>query len=715
MSEVSVERGGAGCLGYLDDLVGRGDDVVLRITPIAARALASFTGPWRISDAAGRWSVLARVVTALADDVLDVSLRDLRPHDPPLRRPYDTSGLLLACPVEALGLQVFPIVELSAAHCVLESATPFPPGHEFPIAEIVGDTGVLRRCAATLRTTSPWWTSDGESRFRLACALSSRADELAMPRYDVIDDPQRIRRTLELAALLQRPIDVDGAVQARLLEVGRSSLRVSPTSAAPERLKLAFDVFELRYECHVRRLDPGHFSLPLVLRCRRFRAESRARTPSAFPLSVRYDHPIERDARSASVLDLSQGGMSFVPGDAILWTGLRLPKASLTVPDQPRPIPLGPLEIREQSENRAHVKFLSDEVLSSVEFGHVLARLRHPDLAPHDGEHFERQLDLYRHANLVMPYMAERLVANRDRARDAWRRAHHDAPGLAFTFARYEGAEAVASVSALQAWEQTWLAQHLAARRARRGCSPGELFIAALDHLILRPDCRRMVFFTTVGNAKMNGIQSHFQSVTGTPEALSKTSVSAWLLRPCGGRGVSTRRCSPRDARTIENAVRRDMGRLAAQALSFEADTLSMRRLSATFRRFDLRRGRDVWILDGPGKRASWALVLERASPGLCVPGLLDATWVLPLRRTPIDPALEALHTLPLEEGEPARLVLFPFEVEADTLRGAGLEHAFDANIYVFNRAGLRRYVSFLTETFGEMSAKVLEAAREAP
>src|SRR5690606_18391076 len=112
----------------------------------------------------------------------------------------------------------------------------------------------------------------------------------------------------------------------------------------------------------------------------------------------------------------------------------------------------------------------------------------------------------------------------------AWRTAHAS-PDLCRTFARYEDGDAVASVTALQAWDRTWLGQHLAARPDRTGCTPGELLMTFMDYVVLRPDCRQMVFFVAASNDRMNAIQTRFQELTGTPEAAVRVPLRAWLFR----------------------------------------------------------------------------------------------------------------------------------------------------------------------------------------
>jgi hypothetical protein len=712
---VTIERGDGGASGFLSHV----DEHALYVAPTAATSLAAREGAWTITESRHAWKLRAHGARATDDDTLAFPLESIRWWPSSVERRADLSSLLLACPVGALDLQVFPVVALEPSACVVESSTALPVGHVLPYVELVGDLGVLRVARASVVHVSPWWSDRGTERFRIRCELEARP---VVPtwEYDVVDDPATVDHVLDLAAMLARPLRRDHQEVARLERITTDAMFVDTDLDLRGSTPLNFELFGLLYELVVRPRTPRELTRPLLLRRRRFRSEARAPVDPAIALSLEFRHPVDDEMLDLAVVDLSQGGVAFRASDVLLWEGMPIRGARLR--SEVGRIDLGMLEVRGVSANRAHARILDDRALGDVRFGHLLARLRHPELAPHDGATFDAQLSLYREAGLVMPYMADRLAHTKERAVHAWRVAHASAPDQAFSFARYEEGEAVASVSALQAWDRTWLAQHLAARRNRRGCSPGELFLAALDHLVLRPDCRRMVFFTTVANAKMNGIQERFRTLTGTPEALAQFRVRAWLVQPHGASGEWTRSATESDLRTLENAARRELGDLPMRALSFDAEHARLERLGAAFDRVGLRRGRRIDVVESAEGIARFALITERCEPGLCVPGLVDATWVLPLHldrtgdpRGPTDNRgdrgardararlVDAIHALPLDTFDRQRLLLVPNTTEAPT---PDAEHAFDANVYVFNRAGLRRYVAFLTEAFGEIGAR---------
>ena len=628
----------------------------------------------------------------------------------------ETDELVLICPTGVDDLHVLPVVELEATGCTVESTVGLVVGHTFPHVELHGDRGPLRVASAVVVEAEAWVDPLGQPflrhRLRFDLPLATQAPP---PEYDVLADPERIDRVLTLASLLHT--DLASSEPGHRVLVGCEADHLVMTGSVWNRIgpvEIAFDLFALRYEATVRVLAAHRTTRPLLLRRRRYRSESRIDTRER-NLFVRFQHPLRRESQRASVFDISARGICFsAEEEPLLWPGLMLERAEIEVASGR--VQLGALEVRSATDRLAHVRVATQDTVSPA-FGDLLASLRHPDLEVHDGSDFDAQLDLYRACGLVMPFMNDLLNAQRAEARDAWRRAHAQASSLCRTFARYEQSEAVASVSALQAWERTWLGQHLAARPGRTGCTPGELLMAFLDYVLLRPDCRQMVFFASASNARMNGIQRRFQELTGTAEAATCVELRGWSLAAAAERekrtGSTVRVPNPSDRRVIERSVRRDWGGLVSRALSFDAESLSLASLARMYRRVGLHRRREV-LVSCDGGLPRWAAVTERGSPGLSIPGLLHATWLLPLHDGESDETHLAslVGRLRLEEREPRRLVLAARGLPTTPFEQAGLESLVDVNVYVLNRAGLRRYASYLLESYGERGAELVDRER---
>ncbi|HJL01067.1 MAG TPA: hypothetical protein RMH85_26680 [Polyangiaceae bacterium LLY-WYZ-15_(1-7)] len=721
---VARRPGGVACSGFLERIQGPRRAAQLVLHPVGVRGLGESDGPLSIHAPERGWTLVSTAAEVHAPDVVCVPLADARlfTEREPKSSSYQARSLYLTCPQRG-DLHTFPVCSIGRGHCVIDAPPDFHTGEELGTVELLGDEGPLRRCGGVVREVVPWYSPHNRQRFWVRIDFVPRSEE-SPGEYELVSDPDRIRQVLELASLLQLEAQLAGAPSmfARL-DLEQAELHLEGEVPDEPHVELRFDLFAASYETitrvtRVTRVGRGAtvLALPLVLRRRRRRAETRARIPKERDAVFHYRNPVSGRTARGAVQDLSLGGLCFdAPAreDALLWEDLPLRDARLEVGDFRTA--LGDVQVRHVGERRVHLAF--NHRREDPRFADLLAELRHPSLEAHDGASFEAQLALYRDRGLLMPHMNQLLEAAGEDAALAWRRAHTEGASLCRTLARYEDGEAVASVTALQAWDRVWLGQHLAAQPRRRGCTPGTLLLAFLDHVILKPDCRYMVFFAAAENAKMNRIHTRFQELTGTSEAVGKARIQAWLLprtRPAeptldGFRTVGLRR---RHRALIEHAATREMGALVARGLGLDAETLTLARLRRRFAAAGLVRRRELAVLSRRG-RARMAMVTERCSPSLCIPGILDGTWLLPLHGSPERPTASqhddavrhALRTLRLQRAEPVRLLLAPGTLPTTEFERAGLEHAFDANVYVLNRAGLRRYVSFLMESYGAAQA----------
>lgn len=714
LAPVQVRReGDATRSSFLSGLIEQAGDTFLRVSPWPTATLA---GPILVDAPLEGWRLRMSRVSRVADALLlPLSCARFETLESPTD--VDLASLVLVCPTGVDDLFVHPVVDLDTQGCVIETPTGLPTGHTFPQVELHGDRGILRSAAAVVSSSEAWIDHFGRPYFRHRLRFDvPLAPEALPPDYDVIADPERIERVIQLACLLGLELvssepgnerrHLDRRSEARLQTAGSAWQSIGP-------IEIAFELFALRYEATVRVVGAHATTLPLLLRRRRRRTEARVDT-RARSYRLRFEHPLRARRVEASVIDLSARGLCFTAEEHdLLWPGLVLGSSSVHGPHGR--VELGNLEVRSLESDRAHARILRDDVGTDLELGELLASLRHPDLTPHDGSTFDTQLTLYRHAGLVMPYMAESLEHAKAEAARAWWVAHRDAPALCRTFARYEQGDAVASVTALQAWERTWLGQHLAAIPDRTGCTPGELLMSFMDYVVLRPDCRQMVFFVAAKNTRMNAIQEQFQALTGTPEAAVRVPLRAWLFRaPCERDEPIVRRADGADRRVIARSTLRDWGALAQRAFSFDESSSTLAMLGPRYARAGLVRRREISVTRD-ARLPRWAAVTERCSPGLCIPGLTQATWLLPLHAGADDAAhvRSLVASLRLEPDEPHRIVLTSARNANEPFESANLTHAFDAYAYVLNRAGLRRYASYLLESYGTQGALRAEARRD--
>jgi len=754
--------------GFASEVRGRGAHATLIIAPVCAGSLPAQPVPLTVRSRAAEAPVVLRAPTAWAEgnDRLAIPLAGaqlgLMPDRGRARRsPHAAETLMLVVPGPGASHQVYPVVDLAASSGAIDAVAPLSPGTLLDPVEIVGKRHVLRVASAVVREAIPWLTARGEPRFRCRLDLGRPGREPADADGCLLHEPRRVRRVIELAAMMEgraQVVPVDGNARrpeadARLLAAGRDRIRLAvdgdPDVVARlgrrSVVRLAFDLFAVSYEMDVRILEAGpdvvdpmvvEASFPLLLRQRRRRRRPRVELDGAgtgVTLAVRNPATGERIERP--LLDASFGGFCFESDPAVdlLWSDLPLEDAALRW--KGREAPLGQLWVRSvdaepDGQERCHVELAAKERASNDPLLiDLLATFGHPELEVHDGEGFTEILDTYDQAQLLGPYMKDNLRPTRPAAAVHWRRLHTAPSHLVRTLIHRDGdGRPDATISSLRAWDRTWLIQHFGATSSDGFRWSGELQEATLDWIIPRTDGEYMLFFIHAANSRMNAFYQRFIELTGTPEAISQNQVQLFRLpadmaqavRAGEARGPRESGVHPRvtvqpPARGERDLVARTaearLGAMIADALGFRTDELELPGCAARFAEAGLERRRSAEVVR-VGRRARIALLHEDLSPGVNLTWMQNASWVLPLGGVPTLPldalpaALAALHRRSSPSPAGDRFVLMPGDVDGGPLTEAGWVHQLDARIYVLNRAGLHRYYHYVTDRYGEVGVR---------
>ena len=697
------------------EVVGRGKKAKLVLAPIAAKSLPKDPPtPILIHSQSSEWCIVAREMNAVDDETAEVplgnaSLRDLPPRTRRAATASDRTLLLLA-PSGVGELYVFRITDISADMCGVEAHAGLAPGSVLEGVEVIGPNGSMRRADATVVDCVPWVDLRGRNRFRLRLRLHERGHIKARSEpYDTVQDVDRIRQTIQFASLLALDaIDLETGARIRLTECEDAHMvgSVDPAQQLGQRLSLRFEIFAISYEAPVRVIRNLNgrvvMSLPLMLRRRRRRTDNR--TTAAPDTQVRYRDPISGTWREREVVDLSFGGLSFrSTKDDVLWPNLVLERAQLKTPN--RSVELGSLEVRGE-ESRASICHIAlrDSGQRAAALSDVLLGLRHPLLERHYSVDYDKLLTFIGNSKLLAPFMKRRNENRAEELRRNWCHLHDHADHLVRTLTRKRNGEVTACVSTVQAWPGTWMGQHMIADKKYRDISPGALFMAYLDQVLLRPDCGFMSFFTSSDNQRMNAIHESFQELAGTPDAFGV------FKAPIFERGETKIEPHPDPRITrlrkteytmLARAVVRTLGPVVAASLGLAGDDPLMPDHAARFKKAGLRRERKIHIVRDDGS-PRLAIIREIAAPGVTFTNLLNMTWLVPLHLSRRNPRLyidAALATL--EQND---LVLLVPGLQKPHNK---LKRVADANYYAINRVGLRRYAAFLVTNFGRQELKL--------
>ena len=729
---------------------GSGDEARLVLSPIAADAIPpQIFGAVTIRSRDPELPLLvaARSIVRAGHDTASVRLAGARFEWMP-KRTGRTDGrgrapivLLIPRTANDTAPHVFPIVELGRSFCSIQATVPLVPGSVIDQVEIIGDRRRLRRATACVIETIPWRTARGDRRFRCRLSLDDVEQTGTVGRaYEVVSDAAQVRRSIQLAAMLARSgwiTDPTGASgRARIESADRDVLRLvieddfTPRSGG--LIRLGFELFDVSYEVDVRVIARADRDLeatwPVVMRRRRRRQERRIPVPEPLALELSYLNPASAERDRCSVRDVSLRGVCFdASPDAPIWPGLVLEEAVL-VGAHAR-VELGDVEVRGTSDGgsvlRCHAAFLDAGKCNDRDLADLLAQLAHPEAEPHDGSDFRGVLDVWQRGGLFAPHMTRNFEPLAPRVASVWRRLHQDGSDVVRTLVHRSDGEIDGTASVLRAWERTWIGQHFAAISTRAGQVSGTLHFAAVDHVLLRPDGHYLMFFVKGDNERMNAFYQRFFELTGTPEAFERSVVELWsrsraeLDAPEGddARRFLVRALRSSDELLVERAAESLFGSLATSALSFRPGDVTLPSTSRAFSKAQLIRGRRCRVVTRRGTPV-WALLEERASPGLNLTWMLNATWVLPLHPE-LDPThaglrkgLADLVAGPEPETAGDRFLLTPAGLAQGTLAEHGFQMEADASMFVMNRAGLYRYHQYVADRYGEVAALVARRER---
>jgi hypothetical protein len=713
----------------------------LLLAPIAAGALPKREhGPVSIhcDQAAAAWTLIARSIVPIANDVARVDLKSARvvsksTRVSPITRQH--KHLSLVTPVAARSAAgddstVFPIVDLDHDSCVVDVSTPFELGQLLPIVEIVGDRSVLRRCAATVFEIVAWYTPSGARRFRCVLRLAPAA---AQPSalLEKVDDPVRVRRVLEFAAMsgVQGWFETTHGQrgEARFVVAQRDSLELvlypPREPAGPRFIKLGFSLFACDYELNVRVLQESEShvltALPLhVLRGRSFRQEHRqARSPD--DLRVSFRNPVTGRSSEHPVVEFSQHKLAceLASDEELLWEGLPLDEAHLVGAE--RDIRLGEVRVASIAPpgrgRRVELTIPSThtrEALSSLAHSAV-----HTEVSPHDGENFRNMLGIYKQAGLFAPHMRDNLDPVVTQAKRVWHAIHQGNSDLIQTFVHGPADAPDGAGSFLRAWEHGWVAQHVVNVSQQFNNAAGHVMTALLDFVQRRPDGQHLVFFVKSDNRQMNAFQERFLATSGTSEAAERRTIQFWQHRGTRSRPEFESECRVRrmrrtDEPLVAHAAERVFGEHGSAALSFVPGEFHIPDTMRRYARYGVTRKRVASLVAAPRTPPMWAIVEEITSQGVNFTWMLNASWLFPVHgaldvdHRGLKAALAHILRQPHQTPTGDIFVNTAGDVDPSVLEGAGFEKLADIYMYTFNRTGINRCFYYVSDRYGEIDAR---------
>jgi hypothetical protein len=349
----------------------------------------------------------------------------------------------------------------------------------------------------------------------------------------------------------------------------------------------------------------------------------------------------------------------------------------------------------------------------------LIAAAAHPGVRVHEGEHFDALHRTYVKAGLFGPHMHRNLEPILNETAAVWRALHKHASDVVRTFVHGPEEAPDGSVTVMRAWECCWVLQHFVDTSTSEQGVTRKLQLAYFEHLVPRPDGRYMVFFVKEDNAIVNSYLRRFFETSGTAEALTCSSVELWIRLPRDERprafpeSITLERCSAADEIVVAHAAQRSFGAHAAAAISAVPGQIRLPDSEQRFGNAGLVRTRDCMLVRREG-RIIYALLEERASPGLNLTWMLNATWIVPVHTEhdtdglAFERALAWIVEQPAQSATGDRFLNLPPGLDEARLADAGFGREAVLNFYALNRAGLHRLFQHTVVRYGELETMVM-------
>jgi hypothetical protein len=175
---------------------------------------------------------------------------------------------------------------------------------------------------------------------------------------------------------------------------------------------------------------------------------------------------------------------------------------------------------------------------------------------------------------------------------------------------------------------------------------------------------------------------------------------------------VKIRRLRGADEILVENAAQRQLDPVCARALGLRAGELELPRTRAAYRRIGVERDRRAFGVFA-GDACVAILLAERASPGLCLSGLLSAAMLLPVlpERDADGSKRRALARLvraaEVPGAPPHRFLFLPSGADPAPLLAEGFRTIGECTFFALHRLGIVDYQRYVANKYGLLQARL--------
>jgi hypothetical protein len=343
------------------------------------------------------------------------------------------------------------------------------------------------------------------------------------------------------------------------------------------------------------------------------------------------------------------------------------------------------------------------------------------DVSLEDGTHFDAIVAFHRSVGLLEPDMEANLRASLADARTTWARAHRRPDGLMRTALVGWHGGIGATLTAVRAYDRTWVLQHSAVASPAVPAGAGQLHGMLMQLAAHRPDGEYVGGYVDASAKALHAMVGKFFT-RAAPARLGAAAFSLYSAPAVAmaAVGTSVRRLRRQEDALVENAALRLLDPVCARALGLRSGEVDIGRTRAAYRRLGLLRGRrafGAFVAD----RCVAILLQEESSPGLCLSGLMSAATLLPVH-VELDP--DGAHRRALcalaRGGEivgavPNRFLFVPAGADERPMLDAGFRLVGTCTFFAFHRLALLEYHRYVASKYGLLQARLRGRAARLP
>lgn len=455
----------------------------------------------------------------------------------------------------------------------------------------------------------------------------------------------------------------------------------------------------------------------------------------------RFVHPILGQECVFPIRDLSIRGLAFDCDYVrhLLWKGFLLRDCKVELGQEI--LSVGPVEVRsltlrggdpDRGQGKTcGVEFFDLPAPAEKRISEYIFKKSNPHIVQVAVEKIENLWQLFAKSGFLYPGKAAYLERIKQEVDETWKKLLSGEADFFKQIAFWEGGQELGTASAVLAYEDCWLFQHLAATGHPVKLVPKYVILGLAQFLMEHREIHYLITYFRKENSFPWKIYSGFLEVYPLEEQLKFTR-HQYLTRDldeeipeksrfelpvrCRAEGIVVEHAAAADYEIVENCLRRQVHPLLIRSRSLQRGTFELRRISAAYRARGLVRERFCLVARDRGELAAFALA-ENASLGVNLSGLLNTFSVWSVRRDSRVPAIrrkliEVVAQFYRSLGARTAICLTQEEDVSDYL-AAGFRKEKEYICFTSSRRAIKSYYDYVQERFSRFEERRERAGRE--